>query len=61
MINHKGGDTVIWSDMSYNQPEIDIGFRDRLETEPEEIEEEDILNEFDKTNTFVFNFNGCIL
>ena len=47
--------------MSYNRPEIDIGFRDRLETEPEEIEEEDILNELNQTNTPVFHFDRCIL
>lgn len=52
---------MIWQDMSYNQLEPDIGFRDRLETEPEEIEEEDTLNELNQTNTPVFNWNGCVL
>lgn len=52
---------MIWNDMSYNRPEIDIDHRDRLETEPEEIDEEDMLNEFIQTNTPVFDFNRCVL
>lgn len=50
---------MIWYDMSYNQFEAD--FINRLETEPEENEEEEVVNEFNQANTTVFNSNGCIL
>lgn len=46
---------MIWEDMSYNQLEIYTSFQNKLETEPEEIEEEDVFNEFDQTNSFIFN------
>ena len=49
----KGGDIMIWYDMSYNKIESEI--LNNLEIEQEEKEEEDIANEFNKTNTPVFN------
>lgn len=49
----KGGDIMIWYDMSYNKIESEI--LNNLEIEQEEKEEEDIANEFNKTNTSVFN------
>lgn len=52
---------MIWEDMSYNQLEIYTSFQNKLETEPEEIEEEDVFNEFDQTNSFIFNRYECIL
>ena len=50
---------MIWYDMSYNQFEAD--FLNRLETEPEENEEEEVINESDQTNSFIFNRYECIL
>ena len=50
---------MIWYDMSYNQ--LDTDFLDKLETEPEENEVEDVVNEFNETNTPVFNSNRFIL
>ena len=52
---------MIWYDMSYNQ--LNIDFLHKMETEPEEIEYEveDIVNEFNQTDTFVFNSNRCFL
>lgn len=44
---------MIWYDMSYNKIESEI--LNNLEIEQEEKEEEDIANEFNKTNTSVFN------
>lgn len=49
----KGGDIMIWYDMSYNKIESEI--LNNLEIEQEEKEEEDMANEFNKTNTPVFN------
>ena len=44
---------AIWQDMSYNQLEPD--FLNRLEPEPEENDEEEVLDEPDQTNSFIFN------
>lgn len=45
---------MIWQDMSYNQLESD--FLNKLDIEPEENEmEEEVANEFDQANSFVFN------
>lgn len=44
---------MIWYDMSYNKIESEI--LNNLEIEQEEKEEEDMDNEFNKTNTPVFN------
>lgn len=44
---------MIWYDMSYNKIESEI--LNNLEIEQEEKEEEDMTNEFNKTNTPVFN------
>ena len=41
--------------MSYNQ--LDIDFLNKLELLPEENEVEDVIDEFDQTNTPVFNSN----
>lgn len=52
---------MIWKDMSYNRPEIEVDFRDRLETEPEYLIEEEVFDEFNKANTSVLRVNGRIL
>lgn len=52
---------MIWNDMSYNRPEIEVDFRDRLETEPEYLIEEEVFDEFNKANTPVLRVNGRIL
>ena len=52
---------MIWNDMSYNRPEIEVDFRDRLEIEPEYLDEEEVFDEFDKANTPVLHVNGRIL
>ena len=53
-LEYQGGDNkVIWYDMSYNQFEDD--FLNKLETEPEENEVEDVADELDQTNSFIFN------
>ena len=44
---------MIWYDMSYNQFETD--FLNKLETEPEENVEEEVIDEPDQTNSFIFN------
>ena len=44
---------MIWYDMSYNQ--FEVNFFNKLETEPEENEEEEAINEPDQTNSFIFN------
>ena len=50
---------VIWCDMSYNQFETD--FLNKLETKLKENEVEDIVDEPDQTNTFIFNRYKLIL
>lgn len=44
---------MIWYDMSYNQFESD--FFNKLEIEPEENEAEEVIDEPDQTNSFIFN------
>ena len=50
---------MIWYDMSYNQ--FDADFLNKLETEPEENEAEEVIDEPDQTNSFIFNRYECIL
>ena len=45
--------------MSYNRFETD--FLNKLETEQEENEVEDVVDEPDQTNSFIFNRYKCIL
>lgn len=53
---------MIWWDMSYNQSDIKSVLINKLETEPEEINNrEELWNELDKTNTFIFHLNRCFL
>lgn len=54
MKSSKGGDNkLIWYDMSYNRFESD--FLNKLEIETEENEAEDVVDEPDQTNSFIFN------
>ena len=50
---------MIWEDMSYNQLEPD--FLNKITNEPEENEAEDVIDEPDQTNSFIFNRYECIL
>ena len=50
---------MIWYDMSYNQ--FDPDFLNKIINEPEDNEAEDVVNEFDETNTPVFHSNRCVL
>ena len=50
---------MIWYDMSYNRFENDFFYK--LETEPEENEEEEAIDEPDQTNSFIFNRYELIL
>ena len=59
-LKYQGGDKqVIWYDMSYNQFEPD--FLNKIINELEDNEVEDVVNEFDETNTPVFHSNRCVL
>lgn len=59
-LGYQGGDNeMIWYDMSYNQ--FDADFLNKLETEPEENEAEEVIDEPDQTNSFIFNRYECIL
>lgn len=44
---------MIWYDMSYNRFETD--FFNKLETEPEENSEEEVMDEPDQTDSFILN------
>lgn len=52
---------MIWYDMSYNQ--LDTDFLDKLEfnNELKENKEEEVIDEPDQTNSFIFNCYRCIL
>ena len=50
---------MIWYDMSYNQFEPD--FLNRLEVEPEENQAKGVTDEFNETDSCVFDCNRRIL